>query len=257
MNAHKIHALTLLVALSVLPGLHAQEEIGQGAPNRPWFRLHDLDDTSFLTRFGWGVRGLLARQRQEQVRNLYGYDIQAICGQLNDIDSEIAEQDVGIAALVKVPVGEHANAEAQDTQAWKLRPLDERENLGAVSAYCEARADNVQAGAMALAGFPPCPPGAVDHECFIVTGLRIPVENLEPVRNFWTESGVVERQSTPGWIPFSDLEPTSGHTMVYVYDNAVTNEAIGVLRLPEPSVQRLKNYLDPSGEVWIYVIPHV
>lgn len=256
MNAHKIHALTLLVVLSVLPGLHAQE-IDHEAPNRPWFRLHDLEDTSVLRRLMWATQGLFAPERLAQVRNLYGYDIQAICGQLENIDPETAEQDVGIAALVRVPVREHAQAEGQDTQAWKLRPLYERENLGAVSAYCEARAGNAQADAIELAGLPPCPPTAVDHECFIATGFRIPVENLEPARNFWTESGVVERQSTPGWIPYMDLDTSSGHEMVYVYDNAVTSEAIGVLRLRDSTVQRLKNYRDPSGNVWVYVIPHV
>lgn len=308
MHIRKGTFLTLLGALAVSVALHAQPEVattedesqlvetsprvpGEQGDNVPWFRVHDLDRTSALTKFRWATQWLLGVGEFEEVRNLYGYELTTTCAMLQSIDDSAARNvDVGIATVVRLPMTGERTAYPR---AWKLEPLERRENLSSVKEFCDDVTGDEEQGVERW--LTECSDDE-GEECFIATGYRIPIDNVEPARQFWTQSGVVERRPTSGWIHIGDWtnldassdddsavgqtpeigfsagdwqdaivdaggvgpilarNVTSPPDMIYVFGGANSNEAIGVLP-PNSRVEFVDTYADDFGGVWGYAIP--
>ena len=245
------------------------------AYSQSWFRVHDLSKTPITTKLKWSAQWLLAPEQLARVRNLYGYPLDQTCHSLssasqNSDDSSstsLENVDIGIGALVVV------SPQSEDAIALKLGEPDDRETVGTVSTLCQIaqnRSTNQsnQTGDL-TSQLESC--GENGIACYVATGLMAPLDDTGQMRRFWTESGIVERNASQGWVridenwtrshlqsanveALSSNDAVSPDSSVYVYRNDVTNEIVGVLP-PRSRVKVLAQHGSQGEENWASIIP--
>ena len=260
--ATKAVLLLTLVAAVIAP---------MDAYSQSWFRVRDLSDTPISTRLKWAAQWLFAPEQLARVRNLYGYELNATCQSLGNAprapDTPLNDVDIGIGALVVV------SPQSEDAIALKLEEPDVRETVGTVSGLCEIAqnqsTDPSNQSDDLVSQLERC--GENGIECYVATGLMVPLDGANPVRQFWTESGIVERYVSQGWVRINEnwtrshLQTGNGELLssndvvspdssVYVYRNDTTNEVVGVLP-PRSRVRVLAQHGSPGAGDWASIIP--
>ena len=242
------------------------------AHGQDWFRVRDISETPIITKAKWAAQWLLAPKELDRIRNLYGYELNTTCRLLETAQESggdvppvsLNDVDIGIGALVVV------SQQSEDARALKLGKPDDRETVGTVSTLCriaQNQSTNQSSQLSDLASqLKRCREDGI--ECYVATGLMVPLDDTSPVRRFWTESGIVERSASQGWVrinaDWTRNHPQSGNgealssndaispgSNVYVYRNDTTNEVIGVLP-PHSKVRVLAQH--GSGN-WASIIP--
>lgn len=242
------------------------------AHGQDWFRVRDISETPIITKAKWAAQWLLAPKELDRVRNLYGYELNTTCRRLETAQESssnlpsipLNDVDIGIGALVVV------SQQSEDAMALKLEEPDDRETVGTVSTLCQiARNQSTnqssQPGDLA-SQLERCREDGI--ECYVATGLMVPLDDTSPVRRFWTESGIVERSASQGWVRINEdwtrnhLQSGNGEALssndaispnsnVYVYRDDTTNEVVGVL----PPRSRVRVLAQHGSENWASIIP--
>ncbi len=242
------------------------------AHSQDWFRVRDISETPIITKAKWAAQWLLAPKELDRVRNLYGYELNTTCESLVTAQESsdgapptpLSDVDIGIGALVVV------SPQSEDARALKLGEPDDRETVGTVSMLCQIARDpstnqSSQTGDLA-SQLRRCEEDGI--ECYVATGLMVPLDGTSPVRRFWTESGIVERNVSQGWVRINEdwtrnhLQSGNGEALssndavspdsnVYIYRNDTTNEVVGVL----PPRSRVRVLAQHGPENWASIIP--
>lgn len=245
------------------------------AYSQSWFRVRDLSETPITTKLKWAAQWLLAPEQLARVRNLYGYEFDTTCQLLETAQGSsddapfpaLSNVDIGIGALVVV------SPQSEDAIALKLGEPDVRETVETVSTLCQiaqnqSTSQSNQADDL-TSQLERC--GNNGIECYVATGLMVPFDDTNPVRRFWTESGIVERNVSQGWVRINEdwtrshLQSANGEVLssndavspnssVYVYRNDTTNEVVGVLP-PNSRVRVLAQHGSQGTEDWASIIP--
>ena len=242
------------------------------AHGQDWFRVRDISETPIITKAKWAAQWLLAPKELDRVRNLYGYELNTTCRLLETAQESsgdvppipLNDVDIGIGALVVV------SPQSEDAIALKLGEPDDRETVGTVSTLCQVARNQSTNQSSQLGDLAPqlerCRTDGI--ECYVATGLMVPLDDTNPVRRFWTESGIVERNVSQGWVridegwkrnhlqrgngeALSSNDAISPNSNVYVYRDNTTNEVIGVL----PPRSRVRVLAQHGSENWASIIP--
>ena len=241
-----------------------------GAHGQDWFRVRDISETSITTKAKWAAQWLLAPKKLARVRNLYGYPFRETC-EFYSNPNDWKDIDIGIGALVVLP-SSSGDSDSSEAIARKLGEIDDRETLDTILESCQIagnlRTDQISRSRELSRALEQCYNSSdYDDRCYFLTGF--PLHRVEPKKWFWTESGIVERTVSQGWVQIDEnwrhptlqdiqsLPPNdavSPDDSVYIYRNNSTHEIIGILP-PHSRVTILSQYGSQGQENWASIVP--